>query len=82
MTTTPASNIQEKIEEELESARTVCDLKGATSGECAARGTQLKNCKQKLPTKSRSNLRILLKNIATTILTLLNAASTTNKRAI
>ncbi|MEG4022701.1 Calvin cycle protein CP12 [Microcoleus sp. LAD1_D5] len=36
MTTTPASNIQEQIEEELESARTVCDLKGATSGECAA----------------------------------------------
>ena len=36
MTTTPSVNIQEKIEEELESARTVCDLKGATSGECAA----------------------------------------------
>lgn len=36
MTTTPSVNIQEKIQEELESARTVCDLKGATSGECAA----------------------------------------------
>jgi hypothetical protein len=36
MTTTPAGNIQEQIEEELDSARTVCDVKGATSGECAA----------------------------------------------
>ena len=36
MTTTPAGNIQEKIEEELENARTVCDLSGSTSGECAA----------------------------------------------
>ncbi len=36
MTTTPASNIQEQIAEELESARVVCDTKGATSGECAA----------------------------------------------
>ncbi len=30
------SNIQEKIEQELEQARTVCDINGATSGECAA----------------------------------------------
>jgi CP12 domain len=36
MTTTPPGNIQEKIEEELENARTVCDLSGSTSGECAA----------------------------------------------
>jgi hypothetical protein len=36
MTTTPAENIEEKIEQELESARAVCDLKGAASGECAA----------------------------------------------
>lgn len=36
MTTTPAGNIQEKIEEELENARTVCDVSGNTSGECAA----------------------------------------------
>ena len=36
MTTTPSVNIQEKIQEELESARTVCGLKGDTSGECAA----------------------------------------------
>ena len=36
MTTTPSANIQEKIEEELESARAVCDLNGPTSKECAA----------------------------------------------
>ncbi len=30
------SNIHEKIEQELESARAVCDTQGATSGECAA----------------------------------------------
>ena len=36
MTTTPPDNIQEKIEEELENARTVCDVSGSTSGECAA----------------------------------------------
>ncbi|MFM9265492.1 Calvin cycle protein CP12 [Tychonema sp. BBK16] len=36
MTTTPPGNIQEKIEEELENARTVCDISGNTSGECAA----------------------------------------------
>jgi hypothetical protein len=36
MTTTPPSDIQEKIEEELQNARTVCDLSGSNSGECAA----------------------------------------------
>lgn len=30
------SNIQEKIEKELETARETCDTSGATSGECAA----------------------------------------------
>ena len=30
------SNIQEKIAQERENARAVCDLEGATSGECAA----------------------------------------------
>ena len=30
------SNIQEKIEQERDQARAVCDLEGATSGECAA----------------------------------------------
>lgn len=30
------SDIQEQIQQELEQARTVCDTKGATSGECAA----------------------------------------------
>lgn len=30
------SNIQEQIEKEREQARAVCDIKGDTSGECAA----------------------------------------------
>jgi CP12 domain len=30
------SNINQKIEEERDQARTVCDTQGATSGECAA----------------------------------------------
>ncbi len=30
------SNIQEKIEQELENARNVCSTEGATAGECAA----------------------------------------------
>ncbi|ABW27497.1 Calvin cycle protein CP12 [Acaryochloris marina] len=30
------TNIQEKIEKELEQARETCDTSGATSGECAA----------------------------------------------
>ena len=30
------SNIQEKIEQERDQARAVCDTEGATSGECAA----------------------------------------------
>lgn len=30
------SNIQEQIEKEREEARAVCDIKGATSGDCAA----------------------------------------------
>lgn len=30
------SDIQEKIEQEREAARAVCDVKGAESGECAA----------------------------------------------
>ncbi|MBW4552186.1 MAG: Calvin cycle protein CP12 [Aphanocapsa sp. GSE-SYN-MK-11-07L] len=30
------SNIQEQIEQEREQARAVCDVKGGTSGECAA----------------------------------------------
>lgn len=30
------SNIQDKIQEELENARTVCSTEGSTSGECAA----------------------------------------------
>ncbi len=30
------SNINQKIEEERDQARTVCDTKGDTSGECAA----------------------------------------------
>lgn len=30
------SDIQEKIEKELEQARAVCDIKGAQSGDCAA----------------------------------------------
>ena len=30
------SNIQEKIEKELEQAREACDTSGSTSGECAA----------------------------------------------
>jgi predicted component of type VI protein secretion system len=30
------SDIQEKIEQELEQARAVCDIQGAQSGECAA----------------------------------------------
>ena len=30
------SNIQDKIQEELENARAVCSTEGATSGECAA----------------------------------------------
>lgn len=30
------SNIQEEITKEREQARAVCDVKGATSGECAA----------------------------------------------
>jgi CP12 domain len=30
------SNIQAKIEQELQEARAVCDAQGSTSGECAA----------------------------------------------
>lgn len=30
------NNIQEQIEQEREQARAVCDVNGATSGECAA----------------------------------------------
>ncbi|GAC1460497.1 MAG: Calvin cycle protein CP12 [Chamaesiphon sp.] len=30
------NNIQDQIEQEREQARTVCDVKGAGSGECAA----------------------------------------------
>ena len=30
------SDIQEKIEQEREAARAVCDIKGAQSGDCAA----------------------------------------------
>lgn len=30
------SNIQEQIEKELENARSVCSVEGASSGECAA----------------------------------------------
>lgn len=30
------SNIHEKIEQELQQAREVCDVSGGTSGECAA----------------------------------------------
>jgi hypothetical protein len=30
------SDIQEKIQKELEAARAVCDVKGASSGDCAA----------------------------------------------
>ena len=30
------SDIQEKIQQELEAARAVCDVKGAESGDCAA----------------------------------------------
>ena len=30
------SNIQDKIQEELENARAVCSIEGSTSGECAA----------------------------------------------
>jgi hypothetical protein len=30
------SNIQEKIQDELQQARTVCDIKGGNSPECAA----------------------------------------------
>lgn len=30
------SNIQDQIQQELEQARAVCDIKGAASGECAA----------------------------------------------
>jgi len=30
------SNIQEQIEQEREQARAVCDIKGETSGDCAA----------------------------------------------
>ncbi|MEW5857941.1 MAG: Calvin cycle protein CP12 [Cyanobacteriota bacterium] len=30
------SNIQDQIEQERDQARTVCDTKGAASGECAA----------------------------------------------
>lgn len=30
------SEIQEKIQQEIVEARTVCDIKGGTSGECAA----------------------------------------------
>ena len=30
------SDIQEKIQQERQTAREVCDLEGATSGECAA----------------------------------------------
>ena len=30
------SDIQEKIEQERETAREVCDVEGATSGDCAA----------------------------------------------
>lgn len=30
------SDIQEKIQQEREAARTVCDVKGAESGDCAA----------------------------------------------
>lgn len=31
-----SDNIEQKIEEELEQARAVCDLKGSSSPECAA----------------------------------------------
>lgn len=30
------NNIHDQIEQELQQARTVCDVKGAASGECAA----------------------------------------------
>jgi hypothetical protein len=30
------SDIQDKIQQELEAARAVCDIKGAESGDCAA----------------------------------------------
>ncbi len=30
------SNIQQQIEQEIEQARTACDIKGEASGECAA----------------------------------------------
>lgn|GEM_PF-480635 len=35
-TTNQMSNINEKIEQELEEARTVCDVSGVNSPECAA----------------------------------------------
>jgi len=31
-----SNNIQETIEKERDQARTICDVEGATSGECAA----------------------------------------------
>ena len=34
--TTSTNEIDEKIQEELQNARVVCDTKGSTSGECAA----------------------------------------------
>lgn len=36
MTNTANNNIQEQISEEIEQARTVCDVSGSTSPECAA----------------------------------------------
>jgi len=35
-TVEPKSDLQEKIETERSQAREVCDIKGASSGECAA----------------------------------------------
>lgn len=34
--TTATNNLEEKIQEEVEQARTVCDISGSTSPECAA----------------------------------------------
>jgi CP12 domain len=36
MTNTTNNNIQEQIQDEVEQARTVCDVSGSTSPECAA----------------------------------------------
>ena len=75
------SDIQEKIQEELEQARAVCDTSGNNSAECAAAWDAVEELQAEASHQKQAKPKILWNSTVMRILKLLNVAFMTTRKA-